>query len=398
MGSVSTYIDEATVQKIDELTAKSGAASRSEYLKEIIEKHIDRTEGRTKAGKEEPTRRRERYKSPSFADEIMDTYKEAIKVKTLASTLGIPLAQQQSNQPPTNWYPPWMYPPQQPQQKPQPMTTKEMMDQVTLFRMIDSMGEKAKDPETVKILTEIKEKMAQQMIEARKQPERDHTKELMDRIVIFKSLGMTDEAKNLQTQLLTIFADQRKELAGRLDATETAMSGLTQQMHEQQLGRLAKEIEDIKRRPTELDKIRELSALSQKDPAVKAYFETALGVKKKGFTPKDIGDMFKEMNINVGDFIDAMTGWLRGKPKPLKVPPPPGAPTPAPATAESALPPRLAPPRAIEELTIEGVPPAAPTEELFKMTGEPTKPAEKTPPSPPPPKTKKAPKPKRKKK
>lgn len=425
MPSIGTFVDEPTAKKVEEILSKSDAKSKSAFLKDLIEKEIDRFEGRESRAREhegEPARRaRPRETRINMANRIKGAIADAVELRAFTQALGIDITQNRQQQQP--WYP-WMppYTMQQPPQKAEAkLSTKDMLDQITLIRMVDNMATKETDTETKSILSDIKQTLATQLsqnqfLQQVQRQQKDPTKELMDRIVLLRSLGMTDEAKGLQSQLIGLMQAQMQKSDQDTQAMSAQIHGLQQAIHQQDLARMQAEIEKIKNRPTELDKIRELSELAQKDPAVKAYMKERLGVKAGGFNVKDLGEAFRNMNINVGDFIDALSGALRkigGAPMrevPLPAPP---APTPKSAVEEEGLPPQMVPPEALEKLRIEGAPtetveieglgprkiPPKPEETETRILGE-RPPLKKTeePKTKKTPKSKKTPKPKGRKK
>jgi hypothetical protein len=156
--------------------------------------------------------------------------------------------------------------------------------------------------------------------------------DMMKWMMMFRAMGQPEEAKKMQDQI----TEKMNKLSEALHQTQREMDQKESQWRHEDLMR---QLNEIKNAPTQFDQIMQISHLSEKDPAIKAYVYKKLGIKEKGepLTPEKLGDYIKQIKVPLGDILAGAANIVRGRaqqaqPAPT---PPPGYPvTTAPTESE----------------------------------------------------------------
>lgn len=258
----------------------------------------------------------------------------------------------------------------------QPITPQktDIMAFVKEVKALEMLDKQTTDPEVKAMLKELKDAQVKLFKDVEKPPSarqdlRRRLDELKEYAMTMRIFGTPEEAKKADRAVQNELKEMRKELH------KTQLDGIKAQM-ERQDKEFQRQISEIKNAPSQFDQIARISALSSKDPAVKAYLHKKLGIsEKKSLTPESIAKTIKEIQVPLGELIDGAVKAVRGVVKaPAQPPPPPPRPTEIPQTPPT--PPREA------HLPIETeVTPTPPPEVPIEVPIE-TTPEISTPPTP----------------
>jgi len=250
----------------------------------------------------------------------------------------------------------------------------DIMAFVKEVKALEMLDKQTSDPEVKLMLKELKDAQVKMFKDIEKPPSarqdlRRRLDELKEYAMTMRIFGTPEEAKKADRAVQNELKEMRKEL-------HNAQLGSLKDQMKWQSEDFQRKIDEIKNTPSEFDQIARISALSTKDPAVKAYLHQKLGISaKKGLTPESIAKTIKEIQVPVGDLIDGVIKAIRATGKAPTLPPPP-PPTPIPTEIPEV------PPTPIEEIHLppEGTP-EIPIEIPIPPT--PTPPIEPTPTSAP---------------
>lgn len=196
------------------------------------------------------------------------------------------------------------------------LSPKDMIDQLTLLKLVESMGTGSgkEDPETKRLLSEIR----LELVKGTKTPEVDRTKELMDRVVLLKSVGASDEAKVAQNQLLTYLREQDKTAKNISDSVDKKMDDLQKQVFNTQVGfiqsekdRIEREFNEYRMNPpkSDIETALEMWEKSKTSPLLRKALEAGAGIDtKKKTSVSDFVEAAKTLGLD--KIVDGVKNWL----------------------------------------------------------------------------------------
>jgi len=326
----------------------------SDYLRDHLQ-DVMKSEGINVsfgAGEKSPILFEPHRKPSGFAEDIMDTYKEAMKIKTMMSVLGVDIGLgKQQNLP--YGYPPTSYPYPQPQKE-----KKDIMTVVAELKALESLDKQTSDPEVKLMLKELKDAQVKQLqnSETHQPSGRDRMRELIEMMTFYKMAGQPEEAGKVQE----LIRAEMTKMTEKLHSTELAMQ---KQQADFTSSNLQRQIDDIRTAPTEFDQITKMSQLSEKDPAIRAFMHKRLGIEDKGeaLTPEKLKNYLESVQVPVGKIVKMIYGfWQQHQGKPAEPPPQPT--TAPPSEIVRTLPEKRLPPEPSYTTPTQREEPPAPVE------------------------------------
>lgn len=315
MPSISTFVDEELARKINEYVAKTGAPSKSDFIKKILEREIERLEGKEQEFEEEaeaqPKKRKGRKVVVVEPTDPLDDYLYTLKKVAVAKLF------QQLALSPT-------------------VTPEVALHQGQQLQQL--LNPNATPPKSEDI--ELKDIMKYNALML----------QMMNQAEAFRKMGKTEEASKLEDRIMQMMQMQQNMmqtyLQGQQNLFQTALSVKkeTEQEYKEQLGglgqkleeikdqlwqqrlefeqkereKLAEELEKIKNQPpkSDLDKFIEIYEKSKENPILKKAIETALGVKSEEMTLDKVLKAVSKLGID--KLIDSLAGYLK-KSSPSKI-------------------------------------------------------------------------------
>lgn len=306
MPSLSIFIDEALGRKIDEYVAKTGAPSKSDFVRKVLEKEIEKLEGKTEEETEQGEAKSKKKKRVIIEpadplDDYIYTLKKVAVAKlfqqlALSPTVTPEIAMQQGYKLQQMLNPNW-----NPLSKGEDIELKDimkynalmlqMMNQAEAFRKMGKTEEAGKLEDRILQMMQAQQQMMQTYLQGQQ--------------TLFQA------ALSAKKETEQEYKEQLGGLGQKLDEIKDQMWEQRVEFEKKERERLAKELEEIKNRPpkSDLDKFVEIYEKSKDNPILKKAIETALGVKSEEMT---IDKVLKAVSkLGIDKLIDSLSGYLK---------------------------------------------------------------------------------------